>query len=60
MADDANKLRDWDSLEPDEQTSIQVEYGYYLDRLPPTCSMESKIERFRNWLKSEKGVHYKY
>ena len=59
MVQDASRLRDWESLEPEEQTHIQVEYGYYLDTLPPTCSLESKIERFRHWLKVEKGIHYK-
>jgi hypothetical protein len=59
MVQDSSKLRDWDSLEAEEQTSIQVEYGYYLDTLPPTCSLESKIERFRHWLKTEKNIHYK-
>ena len=54
MADDTNKLRDWDNLEPEQQTRIRVEYGYYLDTLPPTCSLESKIECFRDWLKTEK------
>jgi hypothetical protein len=52
-------LKDWNDLDPDEQTAIRVEYGHYLDSLPPTCSMETKIERFRRWLREEKGVDYR-
>ena len=59
MTDDASKLRDWDSLEPEEQTSIRVEYSYYLDTQPPCCSLGSKIARFRYWLETEKGIQYK-
>lgn len=58
MTEETSKIRDWESLEPEEQIRIQVEYGYYLDTLPPTCSLESKIERFSNWLKIEKGINY--
>lgn len=50
-------LRDWHSLTPDEQVALQEEYGRYLDTLPPTCSLETKIERFNRWL-AERGVHY--
>ncbi|MCB1757724.1 MAG: hypothetical protein KDJ38_19550 [Gammaproteobacteria bacterium] len=59
MTEDADKLTDWDSLDAEEQTRIQVEYGYYLDTLTPTCSLETKIERFRRWLKAEKGIRYR-
>jgi hypothetical protein len=53
------ELRDWNQLHPDEQTSVRVEYGRYLDSLPPTCSMDTKIERFRRWLREEKGIDYR-
>ena len=59
MAPTSNTLRDWDSLDPDEQTAIRIEYGRYLDSLPPTCSLETKIERFRNWLREQKGIDYR-
>ncbi|MGD8557623.1 MAG: hypothetical protein PVJ14_09715 [Chromatiales bacterium] len=59
MKREKNKLRDWESLEPEQRTSIQIEYGYYLDTLPKTCSLDTKIERFRKWLRSEKGICYK-
>jgi hypothetical protein len=49
-------LQNWESLEPEEQSNILVEYGYYLDTLPPTCSMELKNERFRNWLLAVKAI----
>ncbi|MCW8964657.1 MAG: hypothetical protein OQL16_12735 [Gammaproteobacteria bacterium] len=43
------ELRPWESLTTDEQLKLQVEYGHYLDSLPPSCSMETEIERFRSW-----------
>lgn len=59
MTDDTGKtLRDWGQLTPEEQTKIQIEYGYYLDTLPPTCSMDTKLERFRQWLATEKHIRY--
>jgi len=44
------KLRGWDSLEAEEQTDLRVAFGRYMDTLPPTCSLEAKVERFRSWL----------
>lgn len=49
--------RDWHSLSDDEQTSLRVAFGHYLDSLPPTCSLDTKIERFRGWL-AERGIDY--
>ena len=57
--DTDSSLRDWNSLDSDEQTAIRVEYGLFLDTLPPTCSLETKIERFRNWLREHKGIEYR-
>jgi hypothetical protein len=34
-----------------------VAFGHYLDTLPPTCSLERKVERFRSWLQHH-GVDY--
>jgi hypothetical protein len=59
MSKEQPPLKDWSLLEPDEQTALRVEYGYYLDTLPPTCSLQSKIERFRRWLRETKGVDYR-
>jgi hypothetical protein len=47
----------WNDLDPDQQTALQVEYGHWLDALPPTCSMQTKIERFRAWL-ATRGIAY--
>ncbi len=51
--------RDWEDLAPAEQTALRVEYGRWLDSLPPTCSLQTKIERFRTWLLEVKGVRYR-
>jgi hypothetical protein len=53
----ATELIPWDTLSPDEQISLRERYGYYLDNLPPTCSLETKISRFRYWLETQ-GVAY--
>ena len=49
--------RGWDQLSEEEQTRLQIAYGHYLDGLPPTCSLETKIERFRRWL-VDQGIVY--
>lgn len=51
----ASNRRLWDTLDPAEQTELLEAYGHWLDRLPPTCSLELKIERFRGWL-DERGI----
>ena len=55
--DTLGQLKPWRSLSNEEQLQLQVEYGHYLDSLPPTCSLETKIERFHNWL-IERGIDY--
>jgi hypothetical protein len=50
-------LRDWSDLKVEEQIALREAYGHYLDSLPPTCSVEAKIERFRRWL-AERDVRY--
>ena len=42
--------RRWQDLNTDEQLQLREAFGRYLDSLPPTCSMESKIARFQQWL----------
>ena len=42
--------RRWQDLNEDEQLQLRESFGHYLDSLPPTCSMESKIARFQQWL----------
>ncbi|MCB1875701.1 MAG: hypothetical protein KDH88_06985 [Chromatiales bacterium] len=49
--------RPWAEIPADRQTALLVEYGYYLDSLPPTCSLETKEQRFRSWLQ-ERGISY--
>ena len=48
----------WDSLSADEQLKLRIEYGVYLDSLPPVCSMDTKVERFRRWLADQHGIVY--
>lgn len=50
-------MRDWKDLHRDEQIKLLIEYGYYLDELPPTCSMQSKEERLRDWLAQREVVY---
>jgi len=52
------RLTPWEELTAERQLALRKEYGLYLDRLPPTCSMEAKIERFRRWLE-QRGVSYR-
>ena len=55
--DTLGQLKPWRSLSNEEQLQLQVEFGHYLDSLPPTCSLETKIECFHNWL-VERGIDY--
>ena len=50
--------RDWHGLDEDEQTALRVAFGHDLDSLPPTCSLETKIARFRSWL-AKRGIDYR-
>jgi hypothetical protein len=50
-------LRDWQALSTQEQLVLREDYGRYLDSLPPTCDLDTKIERFRRWL-AERGIAY--
>ncbi|MGB5457212.1 MAG: hypothetical protein WBO18_14765 [Gammaproteobacteria bacterium] len=59
MTDTPNSLRDWHTLDAEEQTAIRIECGHYLDSLPPACSLDTKIERFRRWLRENEGIDYR-
>jgi hypothetical protein len=59
MPQSPGALRDWHQLSPDEQLALREAYGYFLDSLPPTCSLETKIERFSRWL-AQQGVRYEH
>ena len=58
MKKENNDLRDWITLDDEEQTRLRIENGHYLDSLPPMCSLEAKIERFRTLLMEEKAILY--
>jgi hypothetical protein len=47
----------WESLTLEEQIELREQFGQYLDNLPPTCSLETKIARFQHWLET-RGVIY--
>jgi hypothetical protein len=51
------ELIPWDTLSLDEQIALRERFGYYLDNLPPSCSLETKIARFQYWLE-EQGITY--
>ncbi len=57
MSDSRTSERTWHDLSEDEQTRLRIAFGHYLDRLPPTCSLQTKVERFRHWL-AERGIDY--
>jgi hypothetical protein len=58
MIEPARPLHPWDNLDQDRQTALRIAFGHWLDTQPPTCSMDTKIERFRHWLR-ERGVDYR-
>ena len=53
----SSDLIPWKDLTHEEQIVLREKYGHYLDNLPPTCSLESKIARFQYWLEVQ-GVAY--
>lgn len=59
MTDTTAPLRDWKALDSEEQIALRVEYGHWLDTQPPTCSLVTKIERFRTWLRERKDIDYR-
>ena len=50
MAESQAPPFDWNALSGDEQTELRIAFGRYLDTLRATCSMETKVARFRDWL----------
>lgn len=42
--------RPWQALSPEEQLQLREAFGHYLDSLPASCSMQTKIARFQQWL----------
>ncbi len=56
-SDKRTELIQWDDLDQEQQTGLLVEFGHYLDTLPPTCSMQTKNERFTAWL-ADRNIIY--
>jgi hypothetical protein len=54
---DAEQRTAWSSLAKDEQTALLIAFGHHLDGLPPTCSMDVKEQRLRDWL-GQRGIDY--
>lgn len=57
MAVGASPPRPWRDLTEAEQTALQIAYQDALDKEPPTCSLDTKIERFSRWL-AGRGVSF--
>ena len=49
-------IRHWRNLSPEEQLRLREDFGHHLDRLPPTCDLDDKIQRFQQWL-AERNIH---
>jgi len=47
---DSEALTPWEHLSSERHIDLRDEYSHNMDSLPPTCSLETKIERFRHWL----------
>ena len=45
----------WEDLDAGRQLALRIDYGHYLDRLPPACSLEERNTRFARWL-AQRGV----
>ncbi|MGD8957974.1 MAG: hypothetical protein PVJ03_11610 [Chromatiaceae bacterium] len=57
MTSPQSALIPWESLSRDEQIALRERYGHYLDNLPPTCSLDTKVARFKHWLEHQ-GIAY--
>lgn len=55
--DNQSALRAWEDIDPWERTELLDAFGHYQDALPPTCSLETKNQRFSAWLR-EHGVFW--
>ncbi|MET0063539.1 MAG: hypothetical protein ABW176_14710 [Candidatus Thiodiazotropha endolucinida] len=49
---------DWEHLDRQQQLKLREAFGHHLDTLPPSCSLDTKIARFQEWL-SLKDIQYK-
>lgn len=57
MIEAGHGLKPWSSLAEDERDALQAAYQAELDKEPPTCSLETKVERFARWLATQ-GVAF--
>ena len=56
MSDSAT-LTSWSDLPEARQQELLAAYQAELDAQPPTCSLETKVVRFANWLAGQ-GVAF--
>ena len=49
--------RDWSRLTPEERIELRIAFGHHLDQLPPSCSPDTKLQRFQTWL-AERSVRF--
>jgi hypothetical protein len=49
--------RPWQELSPEEQLQLREAFGHYLDGLPASCSLQTKIARFQLWL-ADRGISF--
>lgn len=52
-----NLSTSWKTLSPRRQLALREEFGLHQDTLPPTCCLETKTNRFQNWLQ-DRGISY--
>ncbi|SSC68270.1 hypothetical protein [Ciceribacter selenitireducens] len=57
MIEAGHGQKPWSSLADDERDALQAAYQAELDKEPPTCSLEAKVERFARWLATQ-GVAF--
>ena len=50
-------MEKWSLLDQGRQLALREAFGRYLDGLPPTCSMDTKVARFRDWL-ARQGIDF--
>ena len=51
------ELRPWTDLDEATRTRLLVGHQRWLDTQPPTCALDTKVERFKSWL-AEHGIAF--
>lgn len=49
----------WSEPPYSEHSRLLEAFGHYQDQLPPSCSLELKIDRLRSWLLA-RGIEYRH